>query len=394
MNESGFAPYAPEILENPAAGYRHLLEDAPVCWVNSFDPPFCILSRYADVEEAIRDIGTFSSEFGQGPRFTPPAGMLSDPPQHTFFRSLVQQAFTPRSIAAMRGRIAALSETLLDEVAGKSEWDLHDDYAFPLPVIVIAGMLDVPEADIHLFKRWSDASVAAMGAVDPTPWAADLQAMGAYLLGQIAERRRRSTPGDDLVARLVAARDGDRGLDDMAILGVVTQLLVGGNETTTSLITNAVWRLLQRPENWQRLVADPGLVDAVLEESLRFDPPVLGLFRNTTRDVELHGQRIPAGTKVMLHYAAANRDPRAFDGAERFDIDADRRRHLAFGLGVHFCLGAELARLEARTALTTLAARFPALELVDDGARIAPFFLWGRRNLPVRSSGQSIRHER
>jgi cytochrome P450 len=250
---------------------------------------------------------------------------------------------------------------------------------------VIAGMLDVPEADIHLFKRWSDASVAAMGAVDPSPWAAELQAMGAYLLDQIAERRRRSAPGDDLVARLVAARDGDRGLDDAAILGVVTQLLVGGNETTTSLITNAVWRLLQRPELWARFVGDPERVDDVLEESLRFDPPVLGLFRNTTRDVELHGQRIPAGTKVMLHYAAANRDPRAFDGADRFDFDASRRRHLSFGLGVHFCLGAELARLEARIALTTLAARFPALELINDGARIAPFFLWGRRNLPVRS---------
>jgi cytochrome P450 len=382
-----FAPYAPEVLAAPASGYRHMLEEAPVCWVRSFDPPFCILSRYADVDAAIRDIETFSSEFGQGPRFTPPAGMLSDPPQHTFFRSLVQQAFAPKTVAAMGGRIEHLSHVLLDEVSERREWDLHDDFAFPLPVIVIAEMLGVPQSDIHRFKAWSDASVAAMGAEDPGPYAADLRSMAAYLLEQIRERRCRSLPGDDLISLLVNAREQDRGLCDAEALGVVTQLLVGGNETTTSLITNAVWRLLQRPELWRRFVADPGLVDRVVEESLRYDPPVLGLFRTATRDVTLHGEVIPAGTKVMLHYAAANRDPRVFDDPDGFDVDANRRRHFSFGLGVHFCLGAQLARLEARTALLSLAARCPGLELVDDGERIAPFFLWGRRRLPIRNGG-------
>lgn len=383
----GFAPYAPESLADPASGYRHLLEEAPVCWVRSFDPPFCILSRYHDVDAAIRDIETFSSEFGQGPRFTAPAGMLSDPPQHTFFRSLVQQAFTPKAIAAMGYRIEQRAHALLDEVSARRAWDLHDDYAFPLPVIVIAEMLGVPETDIHRFKEWSDASVAAMGAEDPAPYAADLRSMAAYLLEQIRERRGRAVPGDDLVSQLVNAREAGRGLIDTDVLGVVSQLLVGGNETTTSLVTNAVWRLLRRPELWRRLVGAPGLVDRIIEESLRYDPPVLGLFRNTTRDVTLHGEVIPAGTKVMLHYAAANRDPRVFDGPDRFDIDADRRRHFSFGLGVHFCLGAQLARLEARTALLSLAARCPGLELVNDGERIAPFFLWGRRRLPVRNGG-------
>jgi len=385
----GFAPYAPAVLADPASSYRYLLEEAPVCWVRSFDPPFCILSRYGDVDAAIRDIETFSSEFGQGPRFTPPAGMLSDPPQHTFFRSLVQQAFAPKRIAAMGTRIEHLSHVLVDAVSERREWDLHDDYAFPLPVIVIAEMLGVPQTDIHRFKDWSDASVAAMGAEDPAPYAAELRSMAAYLLGQIRERRGRSVPGDDLVALLVSAREAGRGLGDAEILGVVTQLLVGGNETTTSLITNAVWRLLQRPELWRRFVADPGLVDHIIEESLRYDPPVLGLFRSTTRDVTLHGERIPAGTKVMLHYAAANRDPRVFDAPDQFDIDAERRRHFSFGLGVHFCLGAQLARLEARTALLSLAARCPGLQLVEDGERIAPFFLWGRRRLPVRNGGIS-----
>jgi len=383
-----FEPYAAEVLADPVAAYDHLLDRAPVCWVESFEPPFCILSRYEDVESALRDIATFSSEFGQGPRFTPPAGMLSDPPQHTFFRGLVQQAFTPRAIAAMGDQLEVLSRTLLDALEDRAEWDFHDDYAFPLPVIVIAGMLGVPASDIHRFKHWSDASVAAMGAEDPRPFAADLQAMGAYLLEQIRERRQRSPLGDDLISRLVAAREGGRGLDDQEILGVVTQLLVGGNETTTSLITNAAWRLLQHRSLWERFIAEPRkLVDPIIEESLRFDPPVLGLFRNTTRDVTLHGVRIPAGTKVMLHYAAANRDPRAFVEPDRFDLDAERRRHLSFGLGVHFCLGAQLARLEARAALLALALRFPALELAGDGERIAPFFLWGRRKLPVTNRG-------
>jgi cytochrome P450 len=380
-----YEPFASAVLDNPADGYANLLEHHPVARVEAFDPPFYILSRHADVSAALRDIAVFSSEFGQGPRFTPPAGMLSDPPQHTFFRGLVQQAFTPRRVAELGPRVTALAEALIDALPVNGPWDLHDDYAFPLPVIVIAGMLGIPEADIHHFKAWSDASVAAMGASDPTPYVASLQALARYLLEQIAERRAAATPGDDLIAALVAAREGDRALSDTEILGVVTQLLVGGNETTTSLITNAVWRLLESADAsaWARLVAAPERVDRVIEESLRFDPPVLGLFRNTTRDVTLHGVTIPSGAKVMLHYGAANRDPRAFERPDVFDPDLDRGRHLAFGLGVHFCLGAQLARLEARVALATLAQRRPRLTLLGSGERIAPFFLWGRKRLPV-----------
>jgi cytochrome P450 len=170
-------------------------------------------------------------------------------------------------------------------------------------------------------------------------------------------------------------------------VGVVSQLLVGGNETTTSLITNCVWRLLERPELWREVCASPALVPAAIEESLRFDPPVLGLFRTTTREVRLHGVAIPARAKVMLSYAAANRDPAVFHDPDRFRLDRPRNEaseHLAFGLGVHFCLGSALARLEAETALRALTARFPLLALEGPGERIKPFFLWGRRRLPLR----------
>ncbi|MDD9960650.1 MAG: cytochrome P450 [Gammaproteobacteria bacterium] len=381
MAIAAYDPFKPPVFDEPSVAYAHLLAERPVHYFADFDPPFYTLSRHADVQRALRDIDTYSSEFGQGPRFTPPAGMLSNPPQHTFFRSLVQQAFSPRAIEAMRGRVEELAEELLDEIPA-GEWDLHDAFAFPLPVIVIAEMLGVPADDLHLFKRWSDASVAAMGAADPSAYESELADLANYILARIRERR--AAPGrGDLIDRLVQAEQDGKVLTDEDILSVVNQLLVGGNETTTSLITNAVWRLLERPALWRQVVAEPGLVDRALEESLRFDPPVLGLYRSTTRAVELHGVRIPKDAKVMLHYAAANRDPEVWDDPDTFSLDRPAQRHLSFGLGVHFCLGAQLARLEASAALRALAARCPDLRLVNPGERITPWFLWGRRHLPV-----------
>jgi cytochrome P450 len=377
----GYNPLSEEVRAEPSVAYGHLLEEAPVHFFEQFEPPFYTLSRFADVQSALLDIETYSSEFGQGPRFSPPAGMLSNPPQHTFYRSLVQQAFTPRAIAEWADRITEISEELLDERADTTSWDMHDDYAFPLPVMVIVEMLGVPGDDLQRFKYWSDITVEAMGAEDPTPFAAEMGELAAYLLDAIRERR--AHPRDDLISELVTAEQDGKGLTDEELLGVVNQLFVGGNETTTSLITNMVWRLLQDRPLWERLVADPGLIDAAIEESLRFDPPVLGLYRTTTRDVDLEGGTIPKDAKVMMHYAAANRDPRSFEAPDEFSLDRERNRHLGFGLGVHFCLGAPLARLEARVAMRTLLQRCPDLQLLNDGERIAPYFLWGRRRLPV-----------
>ncbi len=379
---SEYTPFQANVLQEPSVAYAYLHAN-PVHLCEEFEPPFYTLSRYADVSTALRDTQRFSSEFGQGPRFTPPAGMLSNPPQHTFFRALVQQAFTPRAIDAMSARVYRLAEELLAQRTPQS-WDLHDDFAFPLPVIVISEMLGVPAEDLHLFKTWSDASVAAMGAEDPAAYAQPLADLAQYLRNAIADRRQHPG-GDDLITGLVAARSEDgRGLEDEDILSVVTQLLVGGNETTTSLVTNAMWRLLAHPAMWSRMCADPQrLIPVAIEESLRFDPPVLGLYRNTTEAVSLHGVTIPANCKVMLHYAAANRDPEVYDHADVFSLDRPAQRHLAFGLGVHFCLGAQLARLEATACLSALARLCPHLKLNGPSTRITPFFLWGRRTLPV-----------
>ncbi len=382
MSLSSYTPFMPEVIAEPSVAYEYLHAN-PVHLCTEFDPPFYTLSKYADVEAALRDIERFSSEFGQGPRFTPPAGMLSDPPQHTFFRSLVQQAFTPKAIAGMRDRVSELAAGLLDE-RDPGNWDLHDDFSFPLPVLVISEMLGVPPEDMDLFKKWSDASVAAMGMEDPAAYETDLADLGRYLTNAIAERRKNPGRGD-LIDDIVAARaDDGTGLNDTDVLSVVNQLLVGGNETTTSLISNAMWRMLEQPELWDTVCSDPATyVPAAIEESLRFDPPVLGLYRNTTTDIELHGETIPEGSKVMLHYAAANRDPDVYEHPDEFRLDRRNQRHLAFGLGVHMCLGAQLARLEAEVALNALVEECPDLAINGQQERITPFFLWGRRRLPV-----------
>ena len=329
----------------------------------------------------------------KGPANTPPAGMLSDPPQHTHFRRLVQQAFTPKAVEAMRSEIVTLANELLGKLSSRREFDLHEDFAFPLPVIIIARMLGVPSEDLHHFKRWSDASVAAMGAEDPAPWEHELGALAQYLLQHIqAQRSLPASSTPNLTQRLVNARIDEQQLNDEDIHRVASQLLVGGNETTTSLITNAVWRLLAEPQLWQALLNQPELVPRALEESLRFDPPVLGLYRTVRRETTLHGVTMPANSKVMLHYAAANRDPSVFRQPNQFKLDRPPKAALSVRLGVHFCLGAELARLEASAALRALLSHCPDLQLVNSGERIPPFFLWGRQRLPVRRSAPITDH--
>jgi cytochrome P450 len=384
-----WSPFAPAVMADPANGHQELLTRCPVHRCDEFEPPFYTLSRYRDVENALRDIERFSSQYGQGPRFTQPQGMLCDPPQHTWMRKLVQQAFTPRAMDALRPQVDALTHQLIDGIeAGPDAFDLHDDFAFPLPVIIIAGMLGVPTADLEQFKHWSDIQVAAMGSTDPRPYEAEQARFFAYMLEHLRKRRSAIDRGvdvpDDLLTLIAGARDPNgQYLSESDAQSVLMQLLVGGNETTTSLITNLLWRLLEAPERWQMLLREPALIDTAIEESLRFDPPVLGLYRNTRCAVEMHGVTIPAGSKVYINYAAANRDPAEFSDPDRFDLRRPIRRHMSFGLGTHFCLGAPMARLEAEIALRALIERLPALRLLGPGERIAPFFLWGRRRLPA-----------
>lgn len=388
---TSYDPLSPEVLADPGAFYPDLLETCPVHRYDGFDPPFYSLSRHEDVREALRDITTYSSHYGQGPNMNVPGSMQSDPPQHTFFRRLVQQAFTARAVNEMQPRIEALVDELIAGFVDRGAADVHDELAYPLPTIVIAQMLGVPEHDREQFKEWSDASVAAMSSRTPEVFRPQRDALNAYLIEHARHRLALEAKGeplpDDLVSRLVTAEQDGQRVGEPDIVPLLSQLLVGGNETTTSLITNALVRLTEDPTRWERLRAEPELVEVAVEESLRFDPPVLGLFRTTTCPVRLHDEEIPERAKVMLLYAAANRDPRVFDDPNTFSLDRDldelRRHHLSFGYGIHFCIGAALARMEARIALAAMVRQFANLRMTAEPQRIAPFLLWGRKTLPM-----------
>ena len=395
-----YDPFAPDTLADPFPAYSWLRDECPVHRYDARGMQFSTLSRHADVLAALKDVERFSSRQGQGPFRSEPIALFDDPPAHTFFRRLVTTSFTPRAVQRRESMIESLVEELVVAMLdgpGRVA-DLHDALAVPLPTIVIARMLGVPEELRATFKRWSDAQVAGMGAGDVDEQRRTRREMQSYFFEEITRRRAMAADGedlpDDLVSGLVAAAmQEERPITEAELLSLLTQLLVGGNETTTSLLTNVVWRLLERPERWQAVVDDPTLVEVAIEESLRHDPPVLGLFRATTCPVALDEGHLDAGhletdRKVMLLWASANRDPEVWDDPDEFRLDRDlaalRARHLSFGFGIHACPGAPLSRLEARLALTALVRRAPGLQLAGPTTRIEPFFLWGRRSLPVR----------
>ncbi|MCZ6710256.1 MAG: cytochrome P450 [Gammaproteobacteria bacterium] len=374
----------PEEMADPAITARRLLAGDRVRSYVGFEPPFYIVSRYRDVNAILRDPERFVSGHGQGPNFVPPAGVVSDPPQHSFFRNLVQGDFLPRSISKLRPRLTEIAHELLDVVQEKDRWDLHDQFSFPLPVTIICEIFGIPTNDIARFKLWSDASVAALSAQDPSLYDSELALMRSYLL-DLLNANRAATEGESLLARIARAqRDGVSVSDDEAI-ALVLQLFVAGNETTTSLITNFMWRMLSGDYQWADFCAGKIDVNKAINESLRFDPPLLGLFRTTACEVQIGGATIPAHTKVLTHYGAANRDPEVFENPDVFDVHRPTRKILSFGLGIHVCLGRELALLEAEVMLEALKRRCPRLQLVDDGERVGPFLFWGRSKLPVRN---------
>ena len=397
-----YDPFSPEVLADPFSAYAALRTRAPVHYHADFNPPFYTLSRTEDVREALSKPEDFSIRYGQSPQYTRPSGLMSDPPEHTQFRSLFNRAFTPRTVRELEGPIARIGRDLLDHMLPRGQGDLHRDFASPFPTRMIAELMGIPPEDHRLFRQMSDDLTATYNEPDPAASLPPRQAFDAYFEKVIDGRRDRlrragiespdeSVLGDvlpnDLVSRLAVAEVEGRRLEDKELSWTLLLLLLGGNETSTAMITNLVWRLLQVPERWAAVREDPGLVDAAVEESLRFDPPVLGLFRTPTRDMTLHGVKIPAKAKVMVLFAAPNRDPELFDDPDEFRLDRDpdetRRRVMTFGFGHHYCPGAALARVEARIALRMLLERAPDLRLTGEPERIVPFNLWGRATLPV-----------
>ena len=372
-----------EELNDPSITATKLLNRERAYFYDKYSPPFFILSRYEDVNNSLLDSETFVEGHGNGPNFQPAQGVISDAPHHTYIRKLIQHNFLAKQINNLKPRLEAIVEDLLDRVQGKDVWDIHDDLSFPLPVFIICEILGIPTDDIGKFKRWADASVANMCTEDPHEYEDQLNEMKEYLILQI-RKKRMSDDTCDLLSLIAHAKKENDYLSDEETVGLATQIFVAGNETTTSLISNLIWRLLTIENLWDEFTSDRINVDDAINESLRFDPPLLGLFKTTSKDIELGGTLVPANTKVMMHYGAANRDPEAFPNPDKFDVHRKGKKILTFSVGVHVCIGRELAKLEARVTLNALRKRYPKLILVNEGERVGPFMFWGRSKLPVK----------
>ncbi|GAA5436355.1 cytochrome P450 [Deinococcus aquaticus] len=368
----------PYSLRDPFPWYDALREQSPVMR----DPKsgLWMVFGYDDVQRTLSDWKAFSSERGR-PRGENAQTALSssiistDPPRHRQLRSLVEQAFTPRQVRALEPRIAQLVDELLSPVQGAGRMDFIRDFAYPLPVIVIAEILGIPATDRDAFKRWSDAVVTG----DPS----GSREMGAYFARLIEQRR--ADPGDDLISGLIAAQLDGEHLDTQELLGFCILLLVAGNETTTNLLANTLLCWQDAPEAYDRVRADRTLLPGTIEESLRYRSPVQSMYRVAAQDVELGGQTIPEGSPVLAWIGSANRDPAQFPEPGTFDPARTPNRHLAFGNGVHFCLGAPLARLEASVALNAVLDRLPDLRVALDASldAIPSQIVYGVKALPV-----------
>lgn len=409
----------PAVARDPYPVYARLRAEDPVHWSESLGG--WMLTRHDDVTMAQRD-RRFSAD-----RATPFADRMeetarpdaarmgrvlarwmvfADPPRHPVLRRLTLDAFTPSAVAPLRRRIAALVDDLLDamedagDAAPAAPRDLMRDFARPLPAAVIAHILGVPERDIDRFRAWSDDIAGVVGRTRAESGrlergAAALAALDAYLEGIVAERRRSRATGA-LVDRLIAARDADDALSEDELVANCALLLFAGHETTTNLIGNGVRLLLERPEQFAALRRDPALAAGAVEEILRYEGAAHAISRIAGEGMTLRGKAIARGDRVFLMLGAANRDPAAFDDPERFDIRRARNRHVAFGYGPHFCVGAPLARLEGEIALNCLAARFPGMALAEAEAAWEPYvILRGLSRLPLalgRAAGDEPDH--
>jgi cytochrome P450 len=406
MTRTHFDLNDPSMIADPYPHYAWLRDEAPV--YHSADPDLWILSRHEDVVVAVRDAKRFSSDLTNASRFddnpfnprmrfphwlgavlgriVPLRTLLtSDPPDHTQLRKKVSRAFTPRRINAWEPRIREIAEHLVDEIAARGNnepIDLVSDLASPLPTIVIAEMMGIPAERHDDFKRWSDNLVnGLLTGSDTRKMFTSAVAISWFFARTVRQRRR--NPGDDLVSLLVAGDRDAAGLSLAELINFCVLLLVAGNETTTNLVSNAMLALLDRPDLWQQVTIDPMLSSAAVEEALRFDGPGQGLLRVARTDIAISDSTIPAGARVLPLIGSANRDPRHWDNPDEFRFDRKSNEHIAFGSGIHFCIGNALARIESRAAIEMLARRLPHLARAGTPTRIASPVLRGLRSLPV-----------
>ncbi len=346
------------------------------------------ITRYQDVKDVSKDPDTFSNAGGIRPDSDALPMMIDfDAPEHVRRRRLVSEGFTPRRIRESEGGIRTICDEIIDEVCEQGTADFVGDIAAPLPMIMIGNMLGVAAEDRATLLQWSDDMLKALGSPDPGAMEVAALAAAEYAtyITAVADHRRRDGKDDDLIGSLVHAEiEGDR-LDESSLIYESLLILIGGDETTRHVISGGMYELLRHPDQRDRLVADRSLLPGAVEEMLRWVSPIKNMARRVTRDVELHGQTLQEGQKLLLLYPSANRDERAFPDPDRFDITRSPNDHLAFGFGAHFCLGNRLARMELTVMFDRLLERLPDIQLASEAEppMRAANFVSGYETMPV-----------
>ncbi len=400
MVTTQYNPFIPEVHANPYPMYISLRAEDPVQWSELMES--WILTRYDDIVAVLAD-SRFSADRRQAQnRYAQQAQKIaeefgafgrtqtmltSDPPLHTRLRKLVSKAFTPRMVDGLLPRIQEIVDERLDAVQEAGRMEIIQDLAYPLPVIVIAEMLGIPPRDRDQFKLWSDEIILTLNGPFTSPDMLERARKSAhelteYFRGVIEERRKE--PGSDLISGLIAAEEQGQILSEDEMLTTAMLLLVAGNETTTNLIGNGMLALLRNPDQLRKLRDDPSLIQTAIEELLRYDGPVQATGRVATEDMEIDGHPVKKGQVAFCVLGAANRDPAKFENPDQLDVTRHPNEHVAFGDGIHFCLGAPLARAEGQIALRTLLKRFPDLSLETDNLQWGgTFILRGLKGLPI-----------
>lgn len=402
-----FEPYAPEVIVAGPREWGKFGRTTPLYhYQGRFD--FFISSDFSDIKDnVLQDNATWLYSKGTSPKMLDErmaCGMMTDPPIHNSIRIIVQRGFTPRHLKRLAADIDALADELINTMLVMPDklGNFFKLFAMPLAARLMCRMLGAPEENYLRYKEWADDFMYDVfnNVSDSAEAAQKGQLMAQSLMGLIAERRallasKGVEPSlalvgtllpDDFISRFICDQVDGRPLTEWEIISLLLSIINGGNETTMNLICNLLWRLLEKPALWQQLKADPSLIPAAVEESLRFDPPVIGMFRTTARETTLKGVTIPEGSKVMYNIAAANRDPAIWDNPDEFRLDRDMatlRKHVSFSGGSHLCLGIHLARMEVCQVFEKLVARLPSLRLTGQPQRAPGFNFWGQDNVPV-----------
>lgn len=381
-----YDPYSDAVRDDPYPIYRALRSDHP-CYYNE-ELDLWVLSRFQDIFEVARDPVTFSSvgaiTLQDNDMTAFPMIITTDPPQHTRLRGLVNRAFTPRRVAQLEPHVREVARELIAEFLPLGTCDFVRDLSGQLPMIVIAELLGIPASDRLQFRIWSNSIVAIDTRSTESmagAFASMMELMG-YLNEVIEERQK--DPRDDLLSALLNARDGDNTLSSDELMSVVAVLLLAGNETTANSIASSAFHLAAHPDQRAKILDDPSIMVNAVEELLRFDSPVQAVARITTREVEIHGRTIPQGARVALVFGSALHDEREYGNGDELEVTRQLPRTLAFGNGIHYCLGAALGRLETRIALQELLAVLPDYETDGEAAgRYSTGMIRGFSHLPM-----------